>query len=238
MAELLGITQALEMLRPHGFTPLQRLLLCQTGTLQSTLSAYFGRETRVRVVHQRDNYGVIHRLAQLRVGARVVCEANSCLDITREDVRQKVLEGRMGIGRVLEAMGVRTSFKLLEVGQDERSFWRTYNLEAPGVHYRITELFSRTLYLEEEAFQITYHVVNHNTAWDQLWSWLLEEDDVSELQDRRSAHSCSASSGECPKPVGFIPRKPASGYALAGRSRLPGATRVHDKYDVGIPRAP
>lgn len=233
MAELLGITQALEMLRPHGFTPLQRLLLGQPGTLQSTLAAFFNREVGVRVVRQWNNNEVIHRRVQLYYGDLVVCHADSILNIFREDVRLKVLEqvparGQvLGLGQILETLEVRPSFTLLEVNQDEKNFWRTYDLEASGFCFRITEVFRRALYLPEEAYQTTLHAVTNTTSWDQIWSWLLEEDHVPELQDRRAPHSSLAGAGEHPWPGGPISQESACGYSLAGRSRLPGASRVH-----------
>lgn len=195
MAELLDITRILELLRPHGFTPIQRVLLTWTGTLQTPLSAYFGQYVRICALMHRDNNGVIHRLAQLRAGDKVVCEADSYLNITREDVRQKVLKGKIGLGHVLETLDIRPSFKLLEIGQDETSFWRTYHLEDPGVHCRVTEVFPRELYRAEETLQTTFHEVNY-TAWDGLWSWLLEAEYVEELRDWEAPDSLLASLGE------------------------------------------
>ena len=55
MTELLNMTQVLGMLRPHGFTPVQRILLCQAGTLQIALSAYFGRPIRLKEIRSAVN---------------------------------------------------------------------------------------------------------------------------------------------------------------------------------------
>lgn len=175
MAELLGVMQVLDKLRPHRFTRLQRLLLTQTGTVEMALSACFLREVRVIVVGQQDNNGVIHRFAQLQAGDTVVCEFEGHINITCEDVRQEVLASEMGLTDILETLGIYPRFKLLDVGQDEARFWRTCRLEDPGVHCRVTEVFPRDIYVEEQALKVTFHEVN-NTAWDQLWSWLLEED--------------------------------------------------------------
>jgi hypothetical protein len=81
----------------------------------------------------------------------------------------------MGLTDILETLGIYPRFKLLDVGQDEARFWRTCRLEDPGVHCRVTEVFPRDIYVEKQALKVTFHEVN-NTAWDQLWSWLLEED--------------------------------------------------------------
>jgi hypothetical protein len=147
MAELIEITTALEKVK--GFSPLERILLTCSGTLQGTLSAYFGQEILVKVVRQTvDDSGVIGRLAHLHDKYVVVCEANSRLTIEREDVRGRVLAGDLGIGQVLETLGLRPSFQLDQVGEDPHHFWRLYTLRAPGVVYAIRESFPKTLYRE------------------------------------------------------------------------------------------
>ena len=149
MSELIEITRALEQVR--NFPPLHRILLTCSGTLQGTLSAYFGREIGVQVVEQteeKDN--IIRRTVHLHDDNLVVCEAASQLNIEREDVRDKVLEGSLGIGQVLETLGVRPSFELQEVGQDLSHFWRRYFLRGPGVVYAIKETFPRVLYYADE----------------------------------------------------------------------------------------
>jgi hypothetical protein len=137
---------------------------------------------KVRLINQTETDGIIHRQAHLYAGAKLFCEADSLINITREDGRQKILKGKMGLGQVLTFMGVYTTFTLLDVGQDERSFWRSYHLDGPGIHFQIREVFPRALYLLEEPLGTTFHEVN-SRAWDQLWSWLLEAEYVQELQD-------------------------------------------------------
>ena len=207
MSELLDVARVLDMLRPHEFTPLQRILLVQNGPLQIPLSAVFGRVVRVRVVNQRETNGAIHRLAHLYAGAKMVCEATSLLNITLEDGRQNVLDGKMGIGQVLKDLNIYLSFTLLDVGQEETCFWRTYEMVAPGVHCRIREVFPRALYLLEETLGTTFHEVVNNAGWDNVWSWLLEEDgNMSELRNRRSPDSRPASAGEDCGTEGHISR--------------------------------
>lgn len=145
MAELIEITRALELVK--DFEPLQRILLTCSGTLQGTLSAYFGREIVIKLVKQNcEEDGVIQREANLHEGAMVVCLATSQLTIERDDVREKVIEGEMGIGQVLETLEVRPSFELHEVGDNEHFFWRVYSLRGPGVVYKIRESFPKLLY--------------------------------------------------------------------------------------------
>ena len=146
MSELIEITRALELVKE--FNPLQRVLLTCAGTLQGTLSAFFGQEIGVRVIMQEESGSELIRAAQLHTPQLIVCTANSQLTVTRPDVLEKVLSQEIGIGQVLAVLDVRPAFELLEVGQDAGSFWRSYQLAAPGVVYRISESFSQVLYRE------------------------------------------------------------------------------------------
>lgn len=152
MAELVEITRALDLVRE--FPPLHRILLTCTGTLQGTLSAYFGEEVRVEVVRQsfedRDSHIVVYRRADLYIpradSPLVVCRARSDLAIASGEVKTRVLSRELGIGQVLEVLGLRPSFTLLHVGRDHQAFWRAYKLEAAGVTYEIRERFPLELY--------------------------------------------------------------------------------------------
>lgn len=147
MAEIVEITKALQLI--GGFTPLQRILLTCSGTLQTTLSAYFGSEVIVKVITQEreDNY-VIKRdaLLKLKETGVMVCRAASHITTTQPDIQSQILKKGMGIGQILEAKDIHPKFKLLGVAQDEINFQRTYKLEAPGIAYRITEIFPKELY--------------------------------------------------------------------------------------------
>lgn len=148
MAELIEITRALE--KVERFTPLQRILLLSAGTLQGTLSAFFGKEILVRVTQQSEDANhVIHRSADLHDRNVVVCTAESQIEILRADIRAEVMAGTTGIGQVLEMHGIRPSFELDRVEQDDRWFHRLYVLRAPGVVYHIRETFPQILYRVE-----------------------------------------------------------------------------------------
>ena len=99
-----------------------------------------------------------------------------------------------------------------EPGTKETCFWRTYEMVAPGVHCRIREVFPRALYLSEETLGTTVHEVINNAGWDQVWSWLLEEDGYGwELQDWRSPDSHLASVGQYDEPEGYMSRETVLG---------------------------
>ncbi len=145
MAELIQITQALE--KVHSFNLIQRVLLTCAGTLQGTLSAIFNMEVTVRVTSQENlGGGQFARAVELVAGDKVACFAQSKLTLSNTDVQQKVMAQEMGIGQILETLGLRPSFELLEVGIHTDRFWRKYKLEAPGVTYEIAEEFPQGLY--------------------------------------------------------------------------------------------
>ena len=146
MAEFIEVDQTLDKVK--DFTPLQRIVLTATGTLQGVLSAYFGQEVRVVVREQTaEDRWVVHRVADLMAGEVVVCHADSQITLTLDKVREQVLAKQMGIGQILEALEIRPKFRLLEVGRGNGAFWRLYELEGPGVVYRITETFPEELYV-------------------------------------------------------------------------------------------
>ena len=148
MAELIEICKALELVK--DFNPLQRILLTCSGTLQGTLSAFFNREVTVRLVEQsaqtEERWPLVRRVAKLEAGNVTVCAADSLIKVADDDIHHKLLQGRVGIGQILESAGIRPSFRLLEVGQTDENFWRLYTLEASHVSYRIREAFPRRLY--------------------------------------------------------------------------------------------
>ena len=145
MAELVEITRALELVK--DFPPLQRVFLLCAGTLQGTLSAYFGVEVIVSVQGQHLTANdEISRQVILLAGGKNVCHAKSLLTIDRHDVRAKVLSQDIGIGQILEVLDVRAKFSLESVGQGDNFFWRKYKLQGDGVTYIITESFPQYWY--------------------------------------------------------------------------------------------
>ena len=150
-----------------AFTPLQRILLATAGTLQSTLSAYFGAPVGIKLLAQTSpdpqenstnrfsrtvDLVLVGKDLRLRIGhdlatgGYVVCHAGSWVSIKASDIAQQVEAGEVGLGQILELRGIRPAFLLLDVGQDQLTFWRTYSLTAPGVDYYITETFAKRLY--------------------------------------------------------------------------------------------
>ncbi len=152
MADVVEIEQALAVVQ--DFKPLQRVLLTCTGTLQGTLSAWFGGPMEIAVVEQArmENLDkgspsqIHHRTIEMRHKAQCVMKAESAIYTAREDVRALVLERKLGLGQIMEKLGIRPEFKLIEAAQDDEHFWRVYKLHAPDVTYTIKETFPQCHY--------------------------------------------------------------------------------------------
>jgi len=151
MAEILDLEQTLAMLK--GFTPLQRILLAQSGTLQTALSAYFGEPVDVKVVSQeeRDAGETFLRDVELvlREQRQAVCRAHTRIEVRNEQARKLIRERNVGLGQLCEKLGLRATFALDAAGSTDASLWREYRLEGPGFCYFIREELPAALYEED-----------------------------------------------------------------------------------------
>src|SRR5260370_29270469 len=146
MAETVDRDVVLEMLR--GFTPLQRVLLTTAGTLQGTLSAFFGTPVTIELVRQRETKGCILREVDLVCAATkfAVGHAMTEAQVTDPDIRPLLLEGAMGLAQISALLGAPVSFALDQTGRQTGAFWRVYRLWGEGFSYRIREAFPELLY--------------------------------------------------------------------------------------------
>ena len=146
MSEIVHPPEVLDQIKE--FPPLHRILLCQPGTLQGTLSAYFCAPVTVRVLEQRAKDDYIERSVALECRGVDVCHAKSILTVDDSAARKLIRHQKMGIGQILENLGIRPEFNLLSVGGrgNYHSFWRIYQLRAPQVFYEIRETFPADLY--------------------------------------------------------------------------------------------
>ena len=139
---IVEVERALEMVQQ--FHPIQRVFLTCTGTLQGTLSAWFGGPMQIHVIAQtqegRLNLDwVARRVIKMEFHGRCMMKAESVITTSREDVRDLLLEKQLGLGQIMEKLGIRPEFKLVEANQDYETFWRVYQLLGSGVTYRIRE---------------------------------------------------------------------------------------------------
>jgi len=148
MAEILNPDEVLARLR--GMSPLRRILLSVAGTLQTTLSAYFGESVDVEVLSQSegDEGENIFREIQLVCRERriVACRAWTRIEVRNDVVRKLIRERRMGLGQICEALGLRATFVLDAAGHGDGVLWREYRLEGSGFSYHIREELPARLY--------------------------------------------------------------------------------------------
>jgi chorismate-pyruvate lyase len=148
MAEIIDQESVLNKI--SNFKPLWRLLLATPGTLQSTLTAYFGSPVSVQVVGQSIEGNVISRRVNLVCDDReiVVCRATTEITVDDPRINEMVNEKRVGIGQIIQLLGAKSEFRLEETGQVNGSFWRRYTLSGPGYCFNIREDFPKILYAD------------------------------------------------------------------------------------------
>ncbi len=124
------------------------MLLSTAGTLQGTLSAFFGEPVTIEVVEQHETPSGMTRIVDLVCAPKdlVVCRATTEARIDRPEIRRLLLQGELGLGQILTALGLVASFTLDEVGRGDGTFWRVYRLEGDGFSTRIRESFPERLY--------------------------------------------------------------------------------------------
>lgn len=151
MAEIYPISEVLDKLK--GFSPLQRILMATSGTLQSTLSAYFDGPVTIEVLSQSIREGKpITREINLVYDSYSVCFARTTVYACGKDALDLIQAQELGLGQILQKLGMKPSFRLKRVGQDNDIFWRLYVLsgEGPGpfecITYHIREEFPKHLY--------------------------------------------------------------------------------------------
>lgn len=157
MAEVYPVNEVLKQVK--DFEPLQRILLSTAGTLQSTLSAYFAKPVKVEVRSQsepesaelplftkRNVYLFIHEGEGKGKHPLVVCSASSEITVSSWVIADLIMKETLGLGQIMESLGIRPSFSLQEVGRNAVSFWRLYTLEGGDVTYKIRETFPMNLY--------------------------------------------------------------------------------------------
>ena len=150
MAEIYPQDDVIRLLK--DFPPLQRVLLAQSGTLQSTLAAFFARPVLVRVLTQEHVQGTGRWTRKVSLyfvedgGEIVACEANSEVVVGPRDAQGLIKEEGLGLGQIMEALGIRPKFTLSEVGRNATHFWRLYILDGGDITYQIREDFPMHLY--------------------------------------------------------------------------------------------
>jgi len=148
--EELNFQELLDRFHKDGFTRGEKVILANFGTNQTLLSVIFDKPSRLQLVDQREDDGVINRAVNLFYGDTLCCHANTVIlrARNRADVIYDITAGHLGLGQIVVTHNLPNRRVLLEVGRDRASFWRTYAIEGPEIYLKIHELFPRKPFLE------------------------------------------------------------------------------------------
>jgi len=148
--EELDFDVLLNRFRQDGFTRGEKVILANFGTNQTLLSLIFDQPCRLQLIGQGEKEGLIHRLVHLWYGDVLACIANTTIPRARnrEDAVFDILSGRLGLGQIVVVHNLPNRRKLLEIGRDAATFWRTYAIEGPEVYMEIHEHFPRKPFID------------------------------------------------------------------------------------------
>lgn len=152
MSEELKIAEILEMFEEFPtLTPLQRVILSSTTTVQSMLSVIFKTPVVAQLIAQKSFGNVDIRWVRLvtKKDNKVVCLAESVLphETNDKDFLEELREGKEGgIGMIITRRGIKTERTIWGIYADEHVFTRVYSLKGDGVDVTITEVFPNGIY--------------------------------------------------------------------------------------------
>jgi len=147
MSEELKIEEILKMFEEYPtLTPLQRVVLSSTTTVQSMLATIFKTQVVAKLIAQKSFGNVDIRWVRLvtKEDNKVVCLAESVLphETNSKDFLDELRKGEEGgIGMVITKRGIKTERKIIGLYADEHVFTRTYSLTGERVDITITEVF-------------------------------------------------------------------------------------------------
>lgn len=112
-----------------GFTPIQRIFLTASGTLQQILSAFHNTPVTVQVLKNQftstsknNEMDYYDRCVSLRNESGVLCIAQSKVYCISQESKDAVKSGGIGIGQLFKYFGVIPEFVLVECGVHDESF--------------------------------------------------------------------------------------------------------------------
>lgn len=143
---------------PEGTNPLEKVILCNEGTVQTLLSVIFGVPIKVEVIHQHETNTNIIRWSRLVAefspdNIIQVCSAQTVITKSEcpEGFINGIIEADRGIGQLISSIGLNTKRKLIMVDTNKNTFSRAYVIESMGqnspmLKVFITETFTKSVY--------------------------------------------------------------------------------------------
>lgn len=152
-----NIQQLIDKL-PYGINPIERLILCNDGTVQTLLSVLFGVPVKVEILSQQQigDIGILRWIKLVAVYTTksalspapeeeiVACLAESVIPLKNnpEGFLTAIREQKMGIGQILKATGLKQERQVFGLYADENVIARNYRISG-DVEMIITETFPR-----------------------------------------------------------------------------------------------
>lgn len=153
-----SITEMLKQI-PDNLSPVERLIICNEGTVQTLLSVLFKVPVKVVVLSQRELCQIELNKVIIRWSKLVacyeeteitVCLAESVITSNNQGFITGIREKTLGIGQLISSKALVTRRRLLGFNSDQFSFARNYIIEdigmtPPGSHVNclITEVFMK-----------------------------------------------------------------------------------------------
>jgi len=154
MVEELGLEKLLKEFdeRP-ALTPLHRVILASTSTVQTMLSVIFMEKVVAKLIIQKSIGNVDVRWVRLVIEdtGQVVCLAESVIphDTNHQEFIEELREGNPGgIGMIIARRKILTDRKILGIYVDENIFSRAYQLIGTGVDITIEEVFPKAVFVD------------------------------------------------------------------------------------------
>ena len=146
----------LGLLRKYDLSPMERVVLGHTGTVQHFLGILFNEPVAVEMISQREAGRRFHRKSHLFLKSNgvVVCYAHSMI-VYKEDVRQGAIEdvraGILGIGHIASRHGIPMSRMIEDFSVGQHFVSRLYSMESQDLSYLINETYPRDLFAYERS---------------------------------------------------------------------------------------
>jgi len=146
--EELDLKALLERFDKGGYKRGEQIILANFGTNQTLLTLIFNTPCNVHDIKMDETEGEINRTVNIRAESRdyeIVCQAESHIPIDRNrpDIVRQITDGQLGLGQIVVTNEIPNKRVLTKIGRHNKAFWRTYNIEGPGLYIVIREYFPR-----------------------------------------------------------------------------------------------
>ena len=165
MTEIVTDEKLAGQLKTIDFSPIEKLIISNKGTVQEFLGLLFNTEVKIEVISQEEIFGMIVRWVQLRGEINSVdttlCLASSMIPIEQNTpgIITGIREKNWGIGQIINSTGINTRRVIYGAFADEEQFGRNYLIKdiehypdgfGPNrkINLVITEIFPRKLYMD------------------------------------------------------------------------------------------